>query len=597
MGFIVDGTPLTWDQLKPKQEYIKNLVGEEFVKLNYEKNGVNDGHAMCGDEVEYTLVHFDDENEKATVYLNAVNMLTRMTEIQNEFAWRPEWGDWMIEGVPNEPYFAEFPRSLANIETLLAERREFISQQVGSDKVFPLTVTNLPRFGAGKFWTNSEENLQNPNLYPDDIDINPYSKSLFLNDRIITPHSRFRTLVRNIRERRGKKVDIRVPVFKDEFTKLPVSEENPDPNSIYMDGMGFGMGNSCLQMTFSTKSMEEATFLYDNFSVFTSYLLALSGSLPVYRGILADIDARWDVIAMSVDDRTEEEINAGEDKRVNNSRYGTIDCYISDHCFSKKEYNDVECRIHNEVYESLRKKGISEKLSRHIAHLCIRTQIIGYAHEFEGERGARDTVDFETLNSSVWNNVRFKPPPSMDSEIPWRVEFRTPDAQFTDFENAAIFVLIALIRKLILKEKNNFLIPVSKMRENMDRAVNRDAIKQEKFWFRDFNSEESERFAEMTLDEIFNGSGKWSGLCDLIKEDLTGQDPATQKLREYVDFIAKRASGEIPTNATWMRDFIVNHPNYNRDSIVTEKINYDLMKFVSEISDQSYMDAYLAKQH
>jgi hypothetical protein len=35
--------------------------------------------------------------------------------------------------------------------------------------------------------------------------------------------------------------------------------------------------------------------------------LALSAASPAFRGYLADVDARWNVIAGSVDDRTEEE--------------------------------------------------------------------------------------------------------------------------------------------------------------------------------------------------------------------------------------------------------------------------------------------------
>jgi glutamate--cysteine ligase catalytic subunit len=35
--------------------------------------------------------------------------------------------------------------------------------------------------------------------------------------------------------------------------------------------------------------------------------LALTAASPAFRGYLADVDARWNVIAGSVDDRTEEE--------------------------------------------------------------------------------------------------------------------------------------------------------------------------------------------------------------------------------------------------------------------------------------------------
>jgi Glutamate-cysteine ligase len=36
-------------------------------------------------------------------------------------------------------------------------------------------------------------------------------------------------------------------------------------------------------------------------------MLALSASCPIFRGYLADVDCRWNVIAASVDDRTPEE--------------------------------------------------------------------------------------------------------------------------------------------------------------------------------------------------------------------------------------------------------------------------------------------------
>lgn len=36
-----------------------------------------------------------------------------------------------------------------------------------------------------------------------------------------------------------------------------------------------------------------------------------------------------------------------------------------------------------------------------------------------------NTAHFEAIQSSNWNSVRFKPPPSFNSKIGWRVEFRT----------------------------------------------------------------------------------------------------------------------------------------------------------------------------
>jgi glutamate--cysteine ligase catalytic subunit len=42
--------------------------------------------------------------------------------------------------------------------------------------------------------------------------------------------------------------------------------------------------------------------------------------------------------------------------------------------------------------------------------------------------------------------------------------------------------------------------------------------------------------------------------------------------------ISQRASGQLQTMATWMRDFITKHPDYKQDSVVSESINYDLIK-------------------
>ena len=100
---------------------------------------------------------------------------------------------------------------------------------------------------------------------------------------------------------------------------------------IYMDAMGFGMGCSCLQLTFQACNVGEARRLYDALvplapimvrtaspsnsqlnvqfmlTVLSHAQLALTAASPLWRGYIADVDCRWDVVAASVDDRTEEE--------------------------------------------------------------------------------------------------------------------------------------------------------------------------------------------------------------------------------------------------------------------------------------------------
>ena len=48
------------------------------------------------------------------------------------------------------------------------------------------------------------------------------------------------------------------------------------------------------------------------------------------------------------------------------------------------------------------------------------------------------------------------------------------------------------------------------------------------------------------------------------------------KLLGYLSFVSKRASGELLTNASWIRQFVAQHPDYHHDSIVGESVAYDL---------------------
>jgi len=51
--------------------------------------------------------------------------------------------------------------------------------------------------------------------------------------------------------------------------------------------------------------------------------------------------------------------------------------------------------------------------------------------------------------------------------------------------------------------------------------------------------------------------------CDSVTMD---------RMTTYLDFIEKRATGQLQTPATWVRNFIRNHEEYNFDSVVTDSI-------------------------
>lgn len=70
-----------------------------------------------------------------------------------------------------------------------------------------------------------------------------------------------------------------------------------------LDAFGFGMGFNCVQVTFSSRNITEARYVYDSFAVLGSIFLAQTASTSVVDSTLIDWDARWRLIEQSTDAR------------------------------------------------------------------------------------------------------------------------------------------------------------------------------------------------------------------------------------------------------------------------------------------------------
>lgn len=217
----------------------------------------------------------------------------------------------------------------------------------------------------------------------------------------------------------------------------------------------------------------------------------------------------------------------------------------------------------------------------------------------------------------------------------WRVEFRPMEIQLSDFENAAYSVFLALACRAILKYNPDFYMPISKIDENMATAHSVDAATKLRFWFRNpahwnidralfagydlswfdrFTTDgndllynngvyvngygsakaETEVEVKMSADELINGSDRYPGLIRMIVKFVatelvpasavngtqhctTGCTSDLVTLQNYLRLVSGRASGKIPTIARFLRNFVLEHPAYAKDSKVSEEINYDLV--------------------
>jgi glutamate--cysteine ligase catalytic subunit len=205
------------------------------------------------------------------------------------------------------------------------------------------------------------------------------------------------------------------------------------------------------------------------------------------------------------------------------------------------------------------------------------------------------------------------------------------ELQLTDFENAAFTAFTVLLTRVILTFDLNLYIPLSRVDANMQRAHSRNASAKGKFFFRRHmapleegddgygvkyasmfsrvangdsfaassassssdldedgvsrhrrnapyapGSSEENAYEEMTMAEIMTGKGDYfPGLIPLILAylDHINCDSITiKRVTMYLDFIQRRATGELVTPATWMRNFVRSHSAYKGDSVISDEI-------------------------
>lgn len=634
------GTPLPWAEAKQYASYVRDQGIEQLIRIYNNSKDKQGDVLLWGDEVEYMVVSVDDKNKTSRLSLRQAEILAQLADQEKQgkledadVTYHPEYGRYMLEATPATP-FTGSSSDLLKVQKNMDTRRSIAKNNLLPNEI-PLTFTSFPRLGAPDQFTE-----------PYHPPTGPASRSFFLPDEIINPHARFPTLTANIRERRGSKVAINVPIYFDENTPKPFVDptiprnrglypedaqtfeiEAPKKDHIYMDSMGFGMGCSCLQLTFQATNINEARNLYDQLIPVAPIMLALTAASPCYRGYLSDQDTRWNVIAGSVDDRTAYERGLepapkgfetdNSDIVIPKSRYDSVDSYLAfnDPLLTSNEshYNDTKLVVNEKILKKLKDAGFDDLFAKHFAHLFIRDPLVIF-RELLKQDNETSSDHFENIQSTNWQTIRFKPPPP-GSSIGWRVEFRPMEVQITDFENASFTIFIVLLTRVILSYNLNFYLPISKVDENMKVAHHRNGILEEKFWFRtdifrdpaDFptsnqtSSSASKpsvgKYEKLSIDEIINGSKEFTGLIPIVRRYLRGINVDLEmmcELEKHLSLVSKRASGQLKSNASWIREFIASHPNYKHDSVISNELNYDLTKALEKITNGEGWDS-LAK--
>ncbi|KAH9935686.1 glutamate-cysteine ligase-domain-containing protein [Fomitopsis serialis] len=494
---------------------------------------------LWGDEIEYLVVSFDNEGKNAKLSLRQTEILAKLATITNDIA--SARGE--SASVPTfHPEYGRFMlESTRDLPTRDLCRTSYLSKMTCDGGRDPYTLTSFPRLGVPGVFTD-------PYFDPADAES---SHSLFLPEEITNPHARC----------------INLPLYIDSRTPRPfVDPTIPWQRNLYPEDPG-------------------------------TTALALTAASPLFRGYIADVDCRWDVIRQE-----ERGLNLSKNRyRIPKSRYSSVSLYISDDWMHRPEYDDIDAPYDQAIFDRLQKHGIDNILARHISHLFIR-----------------DPINIQSTN---WQTVRFKPPP-----------FRSMEVQMTDFENAAFSIFVVLLSRAILAFNLNLYLPISRVNSNLalcERStrtwrVRRSASRahgevllpqgrvpagcpsrpesrcsscsssgasspvsspvdgtprKEKKLRNCWPSPVEDEYEEMSLQEIIamRSQALWASLC--VPRTLDIEEEERVKLERYLDLVKRRTDDA----ATWLREFVRSHPAYKFDSVVSQEINYDLFVAVDEI--------------
>ncbi len=391
------GNPLRWIQSKPHLQSVRLAGVRQFISHYQRCQSLELPHFYWGDEIEYGVFSRNTSNRHFDLSLSSTKIREFLSKQEKQYSdlpigceWQPEYGAWMVEAVPKNPY-GSYVSDLCNVEKSMQLRRKRLHQALQPDEIAP-TISSFPMLGVDGY----------EHCEPREGEI---ANSRYISDRIINPHPRFGALTRNIRMRRGSNVNILVPKDNSLSSLTELSEKGEEEGegkgkekNIHMDAMAFGMGCCCLQVTMQCRSEVESRYLNDQLAILAPILQALSASTPIFRGQLADTDTRWNVIGGAVDDRTpaergeitdpvkikeaeQEELVGKGVRRLSKSRYSTISLFIGkpsseEELKNIQALNDLPIDFNPEVLNMMRQAGMDDVLSLHIAHLFTRDPLV-----------------------------------------------------------------------------------------------------------------------------------------------------------------------------------------------------------------------------
>ncbi|CAI7583398.1 unnamed protein product [Penicillium glandicola] len=597
MGLPVEGPSIGWPETEQAAPNVQRWATEQLLCLWHKQRHRRDNIASWGDEIEYNLVDLNPSAERATLLLDQERVIRQWegSPVSKEepvvLQW--EWAKYVVETTPAKPYTGS-SEDLLSVEQNMKRRREVINHSLSPNQ-HTMSLSFFPRAGVDDQWTTPQGQSQT--------------------NHTLCSLPRYKIIPENILGRSQSRKKTHFPIYQDTETPNPFHDTSPSEekvkNHLCLDDLEIGIGCCSLQTTFQAPNETEARWLHDQLIPLAPIFLAMTAAVPSWKGYLVDTDIRWQRYGDLTDDRRPEEMENIPPRWTWNRTY------LSEEKPTGLESNSPLQPMNPAIKQRLLDGGMDNSLATHFASILSRDPLI-LTKEDAHNLNTSNTKLFELLQGCVWHAVRFKPP-TTDTGPGWCVEFRTMESQLTDKANAAFAIFAYLLSRAIVTMHLNFYIPIDKVGESMEFAKERDAVRGGKMWFRRsgwltgshsigrvksmckekaqkrLNGEndevKGEESALMSVDEIFNGQSEpngFPGLVTIVRYYLDQSEMSSveqEKIEPYLRLISERASGQNPTPATWMREFVRSHEDYRQDSYVGERVCYDMMREIVRMNE------------
>lgn len=269
MGYLEFTTFKTYhyEDAKKHQRKSKKLAVDQFIKLfsiNRDYESQNNSHLLHGFELETFIIKEQEDSQHKLSYVlnNEADYLFEKPYRKEHFGIKTEALAAQIEVTPCEPYnYYLFGKPM--LECYKFSYENITENLEPGHEVF--LSSHFQAFGSKA----SLKFLGFEGMSPEEIrEANTITKSCYNSDHCICKHPRYLTAGETLTKRRGEKVHIHLPLFKDEKTDMEYKDDY-DPVAGYatLESVSSALSVTSIQVTFASTGLKQARWVHDQLHI------------------------------------------------------------------------------------------------------------------------------------------------------------------------------------------------------------------------------------------------------------------------------------------------------------------------------------------